>query len=247
MDVKTAGRTVDIFEIFAKSKAPMSLSEVARALGAPTSSCYNLIGALESRGYLYSVGARRRIYPTRRLFEIASLIVAGEPWLERIEPLLQKLCDDAGETVILGKRQGHQAVYLAVYEGTNSIRYTARAGDVKPLHSSSIGKILLATMPVKERTALIGRLKLPRITQWTIVDPETLQAELERTARTGWASTRGENVVDVMAVAAPVSLGGESCGVAIAGPIQRMEQQVNRHVELLLKTCAEISTTLTGG
>lgn len=246
MDVKTAGRTVDIFEIFAKTKTPMSLSEVARALGAPASSCYNLIGALETRGYLYSVGTRRRIYPTRRLFEIASLIVAGEPWLERIEPLLQKLCDDVGETVILGKRQGQQAVYLAVYEGASSIRYSARAGDVKPLHSSSIGKALLSALSPKERSTLIGRLKLPRITQWTIVDPEALQAELERTARDGWAKTRGENVIDVMAVAAPVSLGGEICAVAIAGPIQRMEQHITRHVDMLLKTCAEISAVLSG-
>jgi IclR family acetate operon transcriptional repressor len=240
IDVKTAGRTVDIFETFARTKAPMSLTELARALGAPNSSCYNLIAALEARGYLYSVGTRRRIYPTRRLFEVASLIIAGEPWLERIEPMLLSLRDTCEETIILGKRQGSQIVYLAVHEGFSSIRYTARAGDVKPLHSSSIGKALLASMPLKERKALVGKLKLQQITPWTIVDADVLLAELDRTARRGWASTRGENVVDVMAVAAPVRLGTETCAIAIAGPVQRMEPKMQKHVEALLGTCAEI-------
>jgi DNA-binding IclR family transcriptional regulator len=183
---------------------------------------------------------RRRIYPTRRLYEISTLIVEGEPWLERIEPILVKLRDEAGETVILGKRQGHRVVYMAVYEGLSSIRYTARAGDVKPLHSSSIGKALLSSLPVKERKALVQRLKLDRITPWTITDADTLLAELDAIARTGRATTRGENVVDVMAIATPVQLGNETCAIAVAGPVHRMESQIAKHAELLAMTRAEI-------
>ena len=48
---------------------------LARALNAPPSSCFNLIRALQARGYLYSVQPRRQLYPTRRLFEVANAIV----------------------------------------------------------------------------------------------------------------------------------------------------------------------------
>ena len=52
MDVKTAGRTVDLFEVFAEAKSPLTLSELARALDAPQSSCFNLLRPLEARGSL---------------------------------------------------------------------------------------------------------------------------------------------------------------------------------------------------
>jgi len=48
MDVKTAGRLLDLFETFAKAQALLSLSELARALSAPPSSCFNLVRALQA-------------------------------------------------------------------------------------------------------------------------------------------------------------------------------------------------------
>src|SRR3546814_18210731 len=83
MDVKTAGRTVDLFELFAKSKAPLTLSAIARGLSAPQSSCFNLVRALEARGFLYSIGGNKRLYPTRKLFDIAQAIAESERSEER--------------------------------------------------------------------------------------------------------------------------------------------------------------------
>jgi IclR family acetate operon transcriptional repressor len=244
MDVKTAGRTVEIFELFAKTKSPMSLTDIARALNTPTSSCHALVGALEGRGYLYSVGTRRRLYPTRRLLEVAREVELGEPWLESIDPVLERLRDECRETVLLGKRQADQVVYLAVFEGNEQIRYTARAGDVKPLHASAAGKALLAALPARERRTIVGRLKLDRITQWTLSDAGTLLADLERSAQRKWAMTRGERVVDVMGIASTVALGGETCAIVIAGPISRMEPDTEKHVERLLTICRQIGGNL---
>jgi len=38
----------------------------------------------------------------------------------------------------------------------------------------------------------------------------------------GYYTTHGENVADVMAVAAPLGMGTSTFGVAIAGPLQRL-------------------------
>jgi len=241
MDVKTAGRTLDVFETFAKAQTPLSLSELARALNAPPSSCFNLIRALQARGYLYSVQPRRQLYPTRRLFEVAKAIVAGEPWMARIEPALTLLRDQTQETVILGKRQGDRVVYLNVIEGPQSIRYTARAGDLKPLHSSSIGKALLGTLDPAELADLLKQLPLERVTEATITDRSALLADLERSRKRGYFMTAGENVADVTAVAATVRLEGDVYGIAIAGPIHRMDDDLMRHVSALTAACATIS------
>jgi IclR family transcriptional regulator, acetate operon repressor len=241
MDVKTAGRTLDLFETFAKMQTPLSLSELARALNAPPSSCFNLIRALQARGYLYSVQPRRQLYPTRRLFDVAGAIVAGEPWMARIEPILMRLRNQTHETVILGKRQGDRVVYLNIIDGPQSIRYTARAGDLKPLHSSSIGKALLGVLDPTELADTLKRLTLNRVTEATITDRDALLANLDRGRKLGYFVTMGENVADVMAVAATVRLEGDVYGIAIAGPIHRMENDLAHHVSALMAACAAIS------
>ncbi len=57
-DVKVAGRTLDIIEAFSQRRAPLLLTELAAAIGAPKSSCSELIRTLKRRGYLYALGRR---------------------------------------------------------------------------------------------------------------------------------------------------------------------------------------------
>ncbi len=240
MDVKSAGRTIDLFEAFARAQAPLTLSELARALNAPASSCFNLVRALEARGYLYAVRSKR-LYPTRRLFAVASAIAAAEPWLMRLEPILTRLRDATGETVILGKRDGDHIVYLDVFEGPQTIRYGARAGDLKPLHSSSIGKAMLGQLERAELVRMLDRLELRRVTPATIVERDALIADIERGRARGYFLTRGENVADVAALAAAVLVDTDVYGVAIAGPTQRIADALERHVAALAAARAELA------
>src|SRR4030067_1173429 len=78
MNVKTAGRTLDLFEAFAREGKPCSLSQRARAIDAPVSSCFGIVRTLEARGYLYEVKARAGFYPTKLLFEHARAIAGHD-------------------------------------------------------------------------------------------------------------------------------------------------------------------------
>jgi DNA-binding IclR family transcriptional regulator len=244
VDVKTAGRTVEIFELFAETGEPMSLSEVSRRLNAPLSSCLYLVRALESRGYFYGVGGRRNIYPTGKLYDIAKAISAGESWLEQVEPILCKLRDITRETVLLGKRQDDHVVYVAVYEGLQTIRYSSQVGDIKPLHASSIGKTLLSGLSQADLKKILKRIPMNAATPSTITDKDALLADLEASRERGYAVTRGEFVRDVMAIARPVRISGDQYGVAVAGPLHRMTDDAAEHAKRLAEACAEIENSL---
>jgi IclR family transcriptional regulator, acetate operon repressor len=71
----------------------------------------------------------------------------------------------------------------------------------------------------------LGSAKLSKITGRTIVSPSRLKADLTSSRARGYYATRGENVSDVTAVAAPLKIGASTFGVAIAGPIQRMAKR----------------------
>ena len=214
-------RALEVFEAFREARRPLSLSEVARMTNMPVSTCHGVFRALEQRGYLY-FGAGRDAYPTRRLWDLAQEINVHDPVARRLEPALTQLRDNVDETVILGVRHGDTVLYLLVLESAKAIRYSSRAGEHKPLHSSAIGKVMLGTMPPAELDAWCRASDLRKVTEHTIVSSSRLKTDLAASRARGYYATHGENVSDVVAIAAPLQLGNSTFGVAIAGPLQRL-------------------------
>ncbi|MGA8828559.1 MAG: IclR family transcriptional regulator [Syntrophobacteraceae bacterium] len=224
--VKSARRTLDVFEVFAKAGGVLPLAALARMLDIPRSSCFALLRTLASRGYLWQTGTSG-YYPTRKLYIVAETIARCDPLIDRVLPVMTALRDQTKETVILGKRQDDQVIYLAVVESEQMLRYSARPGDFKPLHGSASGKVLLAALPEEERHALLERLQLTHITPRTITSIRALEHDLHTGLARGWQYVEGENVPDVIAIAAPVDLNGEIYALVIAGSIPRMKDRLD--------------------
>lgn len=238
--VKGAARTLALFEVFARTRTPLSLTELAQQMKSPISSCHALVRTLQARGYLYVLDERKRVYPTKRLAVIAQAIAAHDPVIERLAPILRKLQQTTGETVLMGKRQGDAVTYLEVIEGGHTIRYTAQPGDTKPLHSSAIGKAMLGALDERECEDVLGRLKLPRVTDRTITRTPSLRADIAAGRKRGYFVTTGENVSDVMALAIARQIGDQPYGIAIAGPIPRVEARRDDCVAALLEAGAAV-------
>jgi IclR family transcriptional regulator, acetate operon repressor len=239
--VTAVERTLDIFETFLKMQRPMSLTDLAEVTGIPKSSCHAIVGTLAARGYLYSLTRPRSLYPTRRLFDLGREILDKDPFIDRVMPMLERVRDASRETVILGKRQGDAVIYLQVVESPHSIRYSAKPGEFKPLHSSSIGKALLGSLKEPELRAQVAARPLPAVTGATLTDPEVLVDDILESRRRGYFVTRGENVPDVWAVSAFLSVNSETLAIAIAGPRHRMEHNVLEHAQLLVASCSFIA------
>ncbi|MGP1615702.1 MAG: IclR family transcriptional regulator [Pollutimonas bauzanensis] len=237
-------RLLDIFEAFQLSQRPLSLTDLAEAANIPKSTCHAIVATLSSRGYLYSLSRPRALYPTKRMYDVALDILKKDPFLERATPLLERLRDTSRETVILGKRQGDSVVYLQVIESLQSIRYSAKTGDIKPMHSSSIGKALLGSLKETELRHWLAEKPLPAITSSTITDPEKLADDILQSRQLGYFQTRGENVSDVWAVSAFLKVDKETFAIAIAGPKHRMEASLPECAHLLVATCSFLSHTL---
>ena len=216
----------------------MTLSELAKASGMPVSTSHGVAKVLIERGYLYVTSRHKDLYPTRRLIDMALKIAAHDPFLDRLEPRLLALREATQETVIVGKRQGAQIVYLAVYEGPQTIRYSAPAGALKPLHSTSIGKAMLGELDADGLQAWLAQATLPQVTGHTLTTAATLTEDLIESKRRGYFLTRGESVSDVFAAAMPVRLNHDVLGIAVAGPQYRMENTLD-HIAALMRAAVD--------
>ncbi|MBC9883534.1 hypothetical protein G8O24_40325 [Bradyrhizobium sp. INPA01-394B] len=107
----------------------------------------------------------------------------GEPRRERPSRAVAR-CDDRG------RGQHCRRLLPRGVEGKQNIRHTAWPGDPKPLHSSSIGKALLAAKPPKGRTETMAKSPLDAMTGYTIIDRTRVAEEMKRSSSPRLVVTR---------------------------------------------------------
>lgn len=240
MAVKSARRVLDILEMYARSPQPATLTRIAELLALPKSSCLALLETLEASGYLFEVRPQVGYYPTRRWLEHAQVIADNDPIVQTLEPVMDRLRDETRETVILGRLAGDRVMYLHIIESPQTIRYSARAGEFKPLHGSSSGKALLGSLTAEERRAVLDRIELKRFNERTITRRDVLEREIASGVARGWHTSVGEHVPDVTGVSRAVSVGGEVYVLSIAGPIHRLEERIEAIGDVLVRACSQV-------
>ena len=239
-DATSAERVLAILEMFERERRPLSLKELSEYCQIPGSTCHMLVQTLLKRAYLYHTGRRKDLYPTRKLYDIGASVVANDSILQKMEPTMQELRDSTRETVILGKRHKDSIIYLEVLEGPQTVRYSARAGDSKPLHSTCIGKAILSGMRPEDIRQWLTEHPAERVTENTITTYARLMDDLQTGKRLGYFTTHGENVPDVSAVSVPLDINTESFGLAVAGPSHRIEARFDEIVRLLKEARTEL-------
>jgi len=230
-----------LFEAFAELGRPASLSELARHLRIPVSSCFGLLRALEKRNYVYPVKSRGTYYPTKRLLQVARAIAANDLLSTRVSHVLEELRNTSGETVILAKRRDLHVLYLDVYESSYDIRYVAQVGILRDLHVGSMGKAILGMMSKGERAKILARLPYTRLTPKTLTTAKALEADIVAGQARGWYRNFGESVSDLSAIARPIKVDGEVYAVGIIGPKMRIESDCELRTAQLEKACKAIS------
>jgi len=241
MSVKTALRVIEIIETYARERRALPLSELARLLGVPVSSCLALIRTLSDLGYLYETGRRQGYYPTGRLLAMAQRIASADPVLDRVYPSLVELRDATQETVVFAKLSGEgRVVYLDVLDSPHTIRYAPVAGEFRDVHANSLGKALISVLDAPARAALLARRPLTRYNDRTLVTPEAVDADLEASRQRGWFMNLGESIPDVCAIAWPVTLSGETYAISVGGPVYRIEPQQQEYARILRAACTAL-------
>ena len=233
-DTTSAERVLAILEMFERERRPLSLKELSEYCQIPPSTCHNLVQTLLKHSYLYLTGRRKDLYPTRKLYDIGLAIVANDAILQKLESAMELLRESTRETVILGKRQKDSIIYLEVLESPQTVRYSAKAGDIKPLHSTCIGKTILAGLKPEELRLWLAEHPVKKVTENTLTSYPRLMDNLLEGKKLGYFMTRGENVPDVSAVATPLSINDELFGLAVAAPSHRFDAKFEEIVRELL-------------
>ncbi|MEV4558672.1 IclR family transcriptional regulator [Kitasatospora sp. NPDC049285] len=189
-------RALGLLHCFHDDGPDQSASDLARRTGLSVSTAHRLARTLVATGFLEQDDrtARYRLGPAvaelgRLTFHRRGLHLAG--------PELDLLARRTGATADLAIRSGPHAVVLV----GGSVHATGGLGLRRPLHSTALGKVLLA-WPSPTEAPPSG--PLPAFTDRTLTAPAELAAELAVTRERGYALNEGESAPGVRTLAVPV-------------------------------------------
>lgn len=205
------------------SEGECGVTELGRKLGVHKATASRLVATLAERGFVERDPATEKYRLGFGLISLAGAAMGGNDLVRTARPILEDLAERTRETVNLGVMSGDAVVYIDQVTGTRSIVSVNWVGQRTPLHCTSNGKVLLASMSEAERARLL-RDGLPRLTPKTVTDPEVLRVELADIARRGYAQTMEELEEGLNAVASPIrGVGGHVvAAVSVSGPAFRM-------------------------
>jgi DNA-binding IclR family transcriptional regulator len=202
--VKSADRTLDIFELFAAEPHGLTASEISERLGLAPSSTHGLVRTLLARGYLVQDGGRR-FHLGARLIQLGLNVVDRLELRSAARARLERLVAATHDTALLVVLDHGDLLYVdKVLSDARDVRTDPRVSSRSPLHTSSLGKALLATLDDASVMRIVDVVGLERATQYSIADSHELLADLARTRARGYAIDQQEALLGVFCVGAPV-------------------------------------------
>lgn len=127
----------------------LSLTDAARRADLSASTALRLLRTLEGTGFVRrdTEGGYR---PGLRVVQLGAQALGHESLVSLAGPALDRLVELTGESVYLSVRSHDgAAVYLAMREGTHSVRHASWVGRSIPLEGTAVGAVLEGELPAE--------------------------------------------------------------------------------------------------
>jgi IclR family acetate operon transcriptional repressor len=197
-------RALNILEAAAQRRDGLTNSEISRKLGIPKSSASYILRALERRGYLRRDQENGRYRLGLKILSLGGDAQANLDIADVALPFMRSLEERIHMTVHLAVLDQGEAVYIEKVEAPGFFKVNTWVGRRMFLHSTSVGKCLLAWLPKHEVEMLVKQQGLKKRTPKTITTMTRLLAGLERVKNEGFAVDDEENSLGARCLGAPV-------------------------------------------
>ncbi|MGW3916809.1 IclR family transcriptional regulator [Streptomyces sp. NPDC005070] len=229
-------RALALLATFDSTRRRLSLRELSRLSGIPTSTTLRLAGRLLEWGALerdeagyYTIGLR--------LLEIASLAPRGHGLRQTALPFMSDLGAVTRQHVQLAVREGLQATLVERLSAHSAVQVHYRVGGKMPLHATGMGLALLAFAPVDVQEEVLSR-PLHSEPDKRLIPAPAMRRTLAELRRERVAIFRRTELETLVAVAAPIFDESDEAVAAIGVLLPEREAQPRR-LSYAVRTAAQ--------
>ncbi|MFC5972120.1 IclR family transcriptional regulator [Halomarina salina] len=199
------------------------VSELATALGRSKSNVHKHLVTLRELGYV-TKDEDDTYYVGLRFLGLGDRARARSSFYQVAKDETDSLIDEVGERGQVMVEEDGRGIYIYQATTDQAVQTDSHIGTVVRLHATAVGKSYLAFLDEAKREELLDSLDLSAVTDGTITDRETLEAELATIRDRGVAFNNEERTVGMRAVGAPIltDQGGVIGAISVSGPTTRI-------------------------
>ena len=245
--VQSLDRAFMLLDIIANSQENLTLKTISQLADLPKPTAYRILSSLEAWGYIEM--DERKGYKLGIKFLQLGAQVQEELDIRKVaRTFLKDLNNLTKETVFLSVLHKGRGLYIDKLDGQHSVRLVAQVGSLNYLHSTGMGKCLLAGLTEEQVKRIIAKQGMPKLTEKTLTEPEMLLNQLNVVREQGYAIDDMEGEEGVRCVAAPIKNheGKVVAAISISGPAVRITTKAieNTLKAVLMQTANQISEAL---
>lgn len=203
---RTLLRAIDILELLSKSKEGYTLAQLSSMLDSPKSSIFDIMKTLAYKNMViednqsgitkYKIGLQSFLIGSSYLNDTDIVNIAKNDLID--------LANRMQATTFMSILDDDMVTYLYKYESEKTIITTANIGSRRSIHSSALGKVMVAFGTDEDLKRAIQRTDFVAYTEYTITSVEKYLDQLKEVRIKGYAKSDREDTLQQVAAAAPI-------------------------------------------
>ncbi len=211
-----------VIEAFDAESPRLSIADIAVSTGLDRATARRCLLTLVELGFARYDGKYFELTP--KVLRLGHAYLAATPLPRLIQPLLDHLSEDVGQSASASVLEGTEIVYIARASQRRVMSINLVPGSRLPAWCASMGRVLLAALPVSEARAVLERSTIQANTPSTKVSIQALLAELDLVREQGFALVDQELELGLCSMAVPLldTRGSVVAAVNIGAPAVQM-------------------------
>lgn len=200
--IASLGKGLAVIEAFRAEKPRLSISDVSEATVLDRATARRCLLTLHHLGYAEYDGKFFTLTP--RVLRLGMGALAAMPLAQLVQPWLDQLSEQIGQSSSVSILDGTEIVYLARAAQRRVMSIGLMPGSRLPAHCTSMGRVLLAALPESEARAIVERSDLTPRTSYSLTAPEEVMERIERARTDGYAIIDQEIELGLRSIAVPI-------------------------------------------
>ena len=217
------------------------ITELAQRVMMSKSTVYRFLQTMKSLGYVAQEGESEKYSLTLKLFELGARALQNVDLIRSADIQMRELSRLTKETIHLGALEEESIVYIHKIDSLYNLRMYSRIGRRNPLHTTAIGKVLLAWRDRDEVEDILQDVEFKRSTANTITSQGELLKVLEQVKQQGFGEDNEEQEEGLRCIAVPVfdRFGVVIAGLSISFPTIRFSEEAKKDYVAMLHRAAK--------
>jgi IclR family transcriptional regulator, pca regulon regulatory protein len=244
---KSLEKGLKILALFNQQNSVLTQSEIAKTLELNMTSTYRYINTLVELGYLEKDSKTKEIRPSTLCLVLCSNLMRATDHLKMIEDVVDRIHRENNISIDVAFVVDDTLVRIYNREAEETLTYSLPDASKNCLHNTALGKAYLSSLPEDLVAGKVKAMDLVAKTEKTIVDKDTLLAEIQTARVRRFAMADEEYLPGLLAIGAPLydPISGKGVG-AISFDFSVLQQSTGEIMTKYGGMIREAARTLSG-